>query len=136
MHKVRRVRTGMLLTALAGPYSNLVLALLAALPLRLGLVNWVENPEAPLASFLLTFINVNLGLMAFNLLPIPPLDGAKVLAGVAPEPLARFLEGLDAYGIYIFALVLVVLPAIGLDIFGTIAGILTGVFSMLFLWPL
>ncbi len=136
MHKVRKVRTGMMLTALAGPYSNLVLALLAALPLRLGLVNWLESPASPLANFLLTFITLNLGLMVFNLLPIPPLDGSKVLAGLLPEPLARFIESLEAYGFYILVLVLFVLPAIGLNVFGTIAGILTDIFSILFLLPL
>ena len=61
-------------------------------------------------------IGVNIGLAAFNLLPIPPLDGSKILAGVAPPPVADFLESLEPYASYIFIFVLFILPRMGFNI--------------------
>jgi Zn-dependent protease len=69
-------RVGMGLTAVAGPFSNLVLAALAAIPLRL-----VEVP-ALLGSFLWAMVFVNVGLAIFNLIPLPPLDGFSVVQGI------------------------------------------------------
>jgi Zn-dependent protease len=61
----------------AGPFSNLVLAALAAIPLRLA---W-SLPE-PLWLFLYVMVSANLGLALFNLIPLPPLDGFHILQGV------------------------------------------------------
>jgi Zn-dependent protease len=69
-------RVGMGLTAAAGPFSNLVLAALAAIPLRL-----VEVPGL-LGSFLWAMVFVNVGLAVFNLIPLPPLDGFNVVQGI------------------------------------------------------
>ncbi len=70
-------RVGMGLTAAAGPFSNLVLATLFAIPLRLGL----PMPQL-LAIFLFTMVFTNVGLALFNLIPLPPLDGFNVLQGI------------------------------------------------------
>ena len=70
-------RVGMGLTAAAGPFSNLVLAALFAVPLRLGLnVHWV------VLDFFWVMVTVNVGLALFNLLPLPPLDGFSVVQGI------------------------------------------------------
>jgi Zn-dependent protease len=69
-------RVGMGLTSAAGPFSNLVLATLAAIPLRL-----VAVPEW-LGSFLGAMVFVNVGLALFNLIPLPPLDGFNVVQGI------------------------------------------------------
>ncbi len=70
-------RVGMGLTAAAGPFSNLVLATLFAIPLRLG---WVESGLA--WGFLLAMVITNLTLAIFNLIPLPPLDGFNVAQGL------------------------------------------------------
>ncbi|MGC9335747.1 MAG: site-2 protease family protein [Anaerolineae bacterium] len=70
-------RIGMGLTSAAGPFSNLVLATLAAIPLRLG---W-SMPD-PLWSFLFVLVITNISLAVFNLIPLPPLDGFNVLQGL------------------------------------------------------
>lgn len=70
-------RIGMGLTSAAGPFSNLVLAALFAIPLRLGL----ELPTL-LAVFFYVVVVVNIGLALFNLIPLPPLDGFGVLQGI------------------------------------------------------
>jgi len=71
----RRVSMG--LTAVAGPSSNLILATLAAIPLRLGL----PLPDL-LLSFLFFMVLINVSLMLFNLIPLPPLDGFSVVQGI------------------------------------------------------
>jgi Zn-dependent protease len=70
-------RVGMALTAAAGPFSNLVLATLFAIPLRLG---WVEFGLA--WSFLIAMVITNISLAIFNLIPLPPLDGFSVVQGI------------------------------------------------------
>jgi Zn-dependent protease len=70
-------RVGMGLTAAAGPFSNLVLAALCAIPLRVG---W--SLPGLLGAFLWTMVITNVTLAVFNLLPLPPLDGFSVLQGL------------------------------------------------------
>jgi Zn-dependent protease len=70
-------RVGMGLTSIAGPFSNLVLAALFAIPLRLG---WAM--PTVLATFVWTMVVTNVGLAVFNLIPLPPLDGFNVLQGL------------------------------------------------------
>jgi len=74
---LRHGRVGQGMVALAGPASNLILAGILALPLR---VDWLGG--GPGAAVWLTLISVNVGLALFNLLPIAPLDGAAVLKGI------------------------------------------------------
>ena len=117
MTRVKSPRVGMALSALAGPLSNIIQAMIFAIPIRLGLLSMLPAAQANrLAQVLVAIIGVNIGLAAFNLLPIPPLDGSKVLAGVAPPPVADFIESLAPYASYIFIFVLFILPRIGLDI--------------------
>ena len=119
MHRVKNPRVGMALSALAGPVSNIVQAMILVIPLRLGLVGMLSPDRAyRLAQVLFAAIQVNVGLAAFNLLPIPPLDGSRVLAGVAPPRVADFIERLEPYSIYILLFVLFLLPQLGLDVVG------------------
>lgn len=84
-------RWGMCKVAAWGPFSNFLLAILFALPIRFG---WVTS-ESMLTLFLIC-VEINLGLMLFNLIPIGPLDGAKILVAFLPEAQAysfsRFME--------------------------------------------
>ena len=93
---------GAAMIAAAGPLSNLALAILAAF-----IVNSVGLAHPGLASVLDIFIALNVALFVFNLLPIPPLDGSRVLYAFAPEPLQRFMLQIEPIGLFIiFGLVL------------------------------
>ena len=86
--------------SVAGPLSNLVLALAAALPLRYMIATGMNIPM--LSTVLFIFIQINLLLMVFNLIPIPPLDGSKVLyAFLEPRTAYQVRAVLEQYGIYI-----------------------------------
>lgn len=90
------------LVAAAGPFSNLLLAIIGAI-----LVGHVFVAGSFLASAFGIFTVLNVALFVFNLLPIPPLDGSRVLYAFAPEPVQRFLIAVEPYGFFlIFALIL------------------------------
>jgi Zn-dependent protease len=119
----RRTSAGVMWVSLAGPASNLLLAILAAIPLRMGLVDPFApgiGPLPSLYSFLLQFIAINLLLMVFNLIPLAPLDGEKIAGYFFPPPLARFFDTIRPYGPMILLAILFVGPMIGLNIFAWI----------------
>lgn len=92
---------GAALIAFAGPASNFVLAFLAALALHLPGIGAFTYDT------LLTFITLNVSLLVFNLVPIPPLDGSRVLYAFAPDPIRRLFEQIEPIGLFIvFGLVL------------------------------
>ncbi|MDA0770609.1 MAG: site-2 protease family protein [Chloroflexi bacterium] len=81
-------KSGMAVVSIAGPISNVIVAFLAALPFRLGLLNGSPASTEIIAPFLGALITWNLVLAAFNLLPIAPLDGFKVVLGLLPRDAA------------------------------------------------
>ncbi|MGD8807697.1 MAG: site-2 protease family protein, partial [Chloroflexota bacterium] len=82
--------------------------------------------------FLQVGLSINLLLFAFNLMPIPPLDGFTILQGLLPPDLAYQLDAVQQYGTMILLGVLVVLPLVGVDIFGLIIfPIMSGLASLL-----
>jgi Zn-dependent protease len=92
---------GEAIVALAGPVSNLVLAAVAAIPLRIMLAAEVDAPQI-VYTILLRFILINILLLIFNLVPIPPLDGSKVLYAFLPPRMAWQVRPiLDRYGFLI-----------------------------------
>ncbi|HXD21651.1 MAG TPA: site-2 protease family protein [Vicinamibacterales bacterium] len=92
-----------MLIAAAGPASNVVLAVLASLALHLVPVGGDLEAAtlAPLAAFLYQAVLLNVLLAVFNMVPVPPLDGGNVLAGVLRGPIADAYEGLRPYGFMI-----------------------------------
>jgi Zn-dependent protease len=99
--RVRYGEFGAAMLAAAGPLSNLVLAFLGAL-----VVNML-SPFSFMAQALEVFVQLNVALFVFNLVPIPPLDGSRVLYAFAPEALQNFMSQIEPYGFFIiFALVL------------------------------
>jgi Zn-dependent protease len=102
-YRFRDPRRGMALVAVAGPAMNFFLAWLGALA-----VQAVTNEIA--VQFLFYFILTNLVLGLFNLLPIPPLDGGRVVVGLLPLELARVWAQLERYGILIVLFVVFLLP--------------------------
>jgi Zn-dependent protease len=99
-----RPRLSMVLIALGGPVSNLIIAFIAGLPLRLGIfeptMGLARNADAPyLAGLFLTWmVSLNVVLAVFNLLPLAPLDGFRVLVGLLPSDLAREVSKVEQWG--------------------------------------
>jgi Zn-dependent protease len=122
----RRSPAAPMLVSLAGPMSNLLMAILASAPFRLGLVsihdiNQLSGSVLPnIPWFLFLFIYINLLLMLFNLIPLFPLDGEKVLGYFLPPSGARFLENIRPYGPMILMVILFVLPLAGIDVIGKV----------------
>lgn len=100
--RVKFEEYGAALVALAGPLSNLAMAFTAGV-----MLSFVGG--GLLQTILITFISINVGLFVFNMLPIPPLDGSRLLYAFAPESLREVMASLELYGIFIvFGLVLLV----------------------------
>jgi len=104
-------RRDYILVAAAGPTSNLVLACAAAIVLALLPVSpqtlGESNVSVPVAAFLSRLVQLNVLLAVFNMLPIPPLDGGNVLAGLLPPSLAASFNRLRPYGfLLLYALIL------------------------------
>ena len=128
---LRHPRIDMVWVALAGPGTNIALALLAALAFHVvGLLP--ENAAQWLFDNLKNALVINVILAIFNMLPIPPLDGGRVAVGLLPDALSVPLSRLEPYGMLILIGFLIVLPLAGaqlglnLDVISAILRTLTG----------
>jgi len=125
----KKPRRDIILVALAGPLSNFILAIIFAVIVKYFIVfanvNIFSNIEETgvwfamicIKSLIIGGIHINLILMCFNLLPLPPLDGSKILMCVLPEKYARKFSELEAYGLFII-LALVYFKALNPLVFG------------------
>jgi len=111
-----RRQLGMAIVAIAGPLSNVAQAIVAAIPLQIAIRNGVDLGQ--IEFFLLWFIRINILLAAFNMIPVPPLDGHKILTGVLPNFWYPVLAPLERYGF----LILIMLIFIGGRAGGSILG--------------
>jgi len=109
--RFRRPRQGMMVVAAAGPAMNFLLAWLGALGLYLvPLLS--GRPQDSLLTFLFYFMLANIALGLFNLLPIPPLDGGRIVVGLLPESLAQRWAKIERGGLLIVLLLVVLLPQV------------------------
>jgi len=106
--RVKYEEFGAALIGVAGPLTNLLLAVAGA-----GVLRVISLPSGP-TNFLLIFVMVNIAFFVFNMMPIPPLDGSRLLYAVAPEPLQKVLYQIEAMGFMFLIVVLVLLiPVLG-----------------------
>jgi Zn-dependent protease len=100
---LRKPKRDMAIVALAGPAANLGMAALWALAVKLGMLlggtlSWVAEPLVYMG---VAGIVINIMLMSLNLLPLPPLDGGRIVTGLLPGPLAAKFARVEPYGLII-----------------------------------
>lgn len=127
-NRVRYDEWGAAMVAMAGPLTNLLIAFVV-----FGIYAVAGAPQTGIfAQILTTAVMVNLGFFIFNSIPIPPLDGSRVLYALAPEFVRRGMEAIERFGIlFIFAIVLIASPLIG-SFMMTVMTFFVDVFSRIF----
>jgi len=123
--RLRNPRRDMVLVALAGPGMNLLLALIGAAILA-ATTSWSGGAENGTAQFIAknagNFIYINIFLGVFNLLPVPPFDGGHVVEGLLPPSAALQFRKIGRYSLLVMVVLLLVLPALGVNVVGRAVG--------------
>ncbi|MDH5436812.1 MAG: site-2 protease family protein [Gammaproteobacteria bacterium] len=124
VENLRSPKRDMAIVAIAGPLSNLLMALFWALVAKMALMMGASlgSMAQPLVIMGKLGILFNLLLMTVNLLPVPPLDGGRVMTGILPGPLAWKFSKLEPYGMLFILGLLVAHQVTGLNILGGILG--------------
>jgi Zn-dependent protease len=115
----RKTSAGLMIVSFAGPATNLLLGALAAIPLRFGWVALTPTASAFLPSpgeFLLEFLFINLALFLFNLIPLAPLDGEKIMTFFLPDHWVKVYDTIRPYSPIILLAIVFLLPMMGLDL--------------------
>ncbi|MGI9335980.1 MAG: site-2 protease family protein [Gammaproteobacteria bacterium] len=133
--RLRFLRSGLALVALAGPGANLLMGLGWALVAKLSVVYYAQAPDTwnLLRDMSRYGIVVNTALMVLNLLPLPPLDGGRVLVCVLPWRLARPVARIEPFGIPIL-IVLLFTPVLGWVILGPVQYVSDSLHNLAGIW--
>ena len=127
--RLRRPRRDMVLVALAGPGMNLLLALVGAIALAATL-SFASDPNSLTATLIagnaLNFVLINIFLAVFNLLPVPPFDGGHVVEGLLPPAPAAAFARIGRYSLLVLIVLLLVLPALGINVVGHVVSPIVG----------
>ena len=108
-HRLKWDEFGMALVALAGPLTNFLLACVGAVILRFSGIT-----DVYWTTWWIYFVYINIGFCLFNLIPIPPLDGSRILYAFSPNPLQELMDRIEPFGFFIIAgLVILGMPIIG-----------------------
>ena len=124
----REKKKGIVLVSLAGPFMNFILAVIGVILLKMVLMTSLIGVQ----SFLYVFISINLGLGLFNLIPIPPLDGSKVLYSILPTDLYFRYMRYEQYGMFLLIILLwfgILTPVLQV-MFSFVSSLLFGVFGI------
>lgn len=126
--RVRYDEWGAALVAVAGPLTNFIIAFIFFAVFAIA----QPGPDTLASQILATTVSINLGFFIFNMIPIPPLDGSRVLYALAPEFVRRGMEIIEQYGIFlVFILVLLAGPYIG-TLMAAGVGFFMNLFSLIF----
>ncbi len=103
---LRHPKRDMLWVALAGPAANLIMMLIWALIIKLGAMLLVSDFSKPMILMGQAGVQINLILMVLNLLPLPPLDGGRVMVSLLPNRIAGYYARIEPYGLMILLVLL------------------------------
>lgn len=127
-HRLRYGEWGVALVAVIGPLTNLLLAFIT---FGIGVITGVIGQGGVAESFwgqlVTTAVSVNLGFFAFNMIPIPPLDGSRILYVLAPEFVRRLMESMERYGLFVIMILVITASPI---ILGLMTTLITYTFQM------
>ena len=128
--RVRGGEWGAALVAIGGPLTNLVIAFISY-----GVLVLIGgNADSLILNFLGAMVTINLGFFIFNMIPIPPLDGSRVIYALAPEFVRRGMEAIERFGIvFVFAIVLLAGGPLG-AIVANLTQFFLDVFSKIFVF--
>lgn len=103
--RVKYDEFGAAMIGIAGPVSNLLLAFVAGFVVRFSGITFTGMA----GEFIFLFISINIGLFLFNMLPIPPLDGSRLIYAFAPESVQRVMYGIERAGLFVALMILFLL---------------------------
>jgi len=129
-HNLKHKRWGSALVSLAGPLSNLLLIIASGIILRVLLTITSISPDNLLISFLIIMIQINLVLMVFNLIPIPPLDGSKIFYSFLSYKRRNIAIFLETYSLWLLLGLIIFINLIVPNLFSYLANIVLKIILM------
>lgn len=132
--RLRYEEWGVALVSLAGPLTNLVIAFLSfgvAMLLGDSLVA-ADSSLGIIGTILLLSVQVNIGFFAFNMLPLPPLDGSRVLYALAPDFIRRGMEEIERFGIIVVFIIIIFANSLIVKYMVWVVGLFFHLFSAIF----